>query len=43
MLLAQQETSTITRIKIYELLTMILRLQNKDINLEIATSQKIIL
>lgn len=43
MLIAQRETSTITRIKIYELLTMILRLRNRDINLEIATSQKIIL
>ena len=43
MLLAQRETSTITRIKIYELLAMMLRLQNRDINLEIARNQKVIL
>ena len=38
MLLAQPETSTITRIKIYELLTMMLRLQCREIELEIATN-----
>lgn len=43
MLLSQNETLTITRIKIYELLSMILRLQNKDIDREIATNQKVIL
>lgn len=43
MLLAQRETSTFTRIKIYELLAMMLRLQNRDINLEIARNQKVIL
>ena len=43
MLLAQAETSTITRIKIYELLTMMLRLKCQDIDVEIATNQKIIL
>ena len=43
MLLALDETSTITRIKIYELLNMILRLQNRDINNEIAVNQKVIL
>ena len=43
MLLAQEETSTITRIKIYELLTMMLRLECRDIDLEIATNQKVIL
>lgn len=43
MLLAQAETSTITRIKIYELLTMMLRLKCREIDLEIATNQKVIL
>ena len=39
MLLAQgTETSTITRIKIYELLTMMLRLQCREIELEIAAN-----
>jgi hypothetical protein len=43
MLLGQRETLTITRIKIYELLCMLLRLHNKDIDREIATNQKVIL
>ena len=38
MLLAQHETQTITRLKIYELLAMILRLQNRDINQEIVSN-----
>lgn len=38
MLLGQSETSTITRIKIYELLTMMLRLQCREIDYEIATN-----
>lgn len=43
MLLAQDETQTITRIKIYELLTMLLSLQNREIDKEIATNQKVVL
>ena len=43
MLLGQSETTTITKIKIYELLTMMLRLQNFEIIHEIATEHKIVL